>query len=88
MDLLLSVPCIVWGIVILFNSIFKLKKENFKEKFDFIGVGDSSVQSDFLEILFSLISFFPWWIVKGFVIIVGIGFVFLGVLLLNYPIVL
>lgn len=60
MTLFFSVLCIVWGIVILFNSLFKLKKENFKEKFDFIGAGNASAESSLLEILFSLISFFPW----------------------------
>jgi hypothetical protein len=81
MKLFFSVLCILWGIVIIFNSIFKLKKENFKEKLHFLGAGDGSVESSIFEILFSLVTFFPWWIVKGFVIIVGIAFVILGFLI-------
>ncbi|TDK61774.1 hypothetical protein E2K98_12860 [Bacillus salipaludis] len=65
----------------MFNSLFKLKKENFNEKFNFIGAGDASAESSLLEILFSLISFFPWWAIKGFVIIVGIAFVILGIMI-------
>jgi hypothetical protein len=81
MNLFFSVLSILWGIVVIFNSIFKLKRENFKERFDFLGAGDSSAESLIFEILFSLVTFFPWWIVKGFVIIVGIAFVILGVLI-------
>lgn len=82
LSLLIGILSILWGVVILFNTIFKLPKENFKEKFHFISAGDGSIQSDLWEILFSLISFFPWWFVKGFVIIVGIAFVFLGIKLI------
>jgi hypothetical protein len=81
MNLFFSVLCILWGIVVIFNSIFKLKRENFKEKFDFWGAGDGSAESSIFEILFSLVTFFPWWIVKGFVIIVGLAFVIIGVLI-------
>jgi len=81
MNLFFSVLCILWGSLVLFNSIYKLKRENFKEKFNFGGAGDGSVESSFFEILFSLVTFFPWWVVKGFVLVVGLAFVILGVLI-------
>ncbi|PGY06308.1 hypothetical protein [Bacillus sp. AFS031507] len=68
MNLFFSVLCILCGIVVIFNSIFKLKRANFKEKFHFLGAGDGSVESSIFEILFSMVTFFPWWIAKGFVI--------------------
>lgn len=50
MNLFFSVLCILWGIVVIFNSIFKLKRENSKEKFNFWGAGDGSVESSIFEI--------------------------------------
>ncbi|MGF6949033.1 hypothetical protein QF028_001538 [Neobacillus sp. B4I6] len=79
MSLFFGILCVLWGIFILFNSIFKLKKENYKEKY-FIAGGDGSYGSLLLEILFFfLLRFLPWWFVKGFVIMTGITFVFLGI---------
>lgn len=77
LSLFFGILCIIWGIFILFNSIFKLKKEDYKEKYDVTG-GDWSIGSLLLEILFFIMRFLPWWFVKSFVIIIGIAFVYLG----------
>jgi hypothetical protein len=77
MNFVLAILLIVWGGVILFRSIIKLKKEDFKEKRKY-----EAASGLMIEILVSLVDLLPWWIVKGFVILLGIAFIILGLMIL------
>lgn len=75
--LLLGVIIILWGLFVLYFSIFKLKRGNYKEKSP---VGESAFIE--MEFVFRLISRLPWGLIKGFVVVVGISLVACGFIIL------
>lgn len=75
--LLLGIIIILWGLFVLYFSIYRLKKVDYKEKGP---IGESAFIE--MEFVFRLISRLPWQLVKEFVVVVGISFVACGVIIL------
>lgn len=76
--MLLGIIIILWGILVLYFSLFKLKKEDYHKK-------DPVGQSAYIdgELLFRILSLFPWWTVKGTVILIGMLFIILGIFIIQ-----
>ncbi|HHW39232.1 MAG TPA: hypothetical protein GXX18_18760 [Bacillales bacterium] len=68
---------ILWGISILYSSLFKMKKEDYKDK----GVFGVSGYIE-LEFLFSLLHKLPLGVIKGLIVLIGISFIGLGIIVL------
>ena len=69
---------ILWGILVLYSSFFKMKKGEYRDK-DPIGV---SGYVEF-EFLFKLLSRLPYGVVKGFTLFIGVLFVTLGTFIIT-----
>lgn len=69
---------ILWGILVLYSSLFKMKQEDYVNK-GAIGV------SGFIEFefLFRLLSRLPSGVIKGFTLLIGMAFVAFGIVILN-----
>ena len=63
---------IFWGILVLYSSLFKMKKRDYEDK------GGIRVHYIEFEFLFRLLSKFPFGVIKGFTILIGIAFVIFG----------
>lgn len=73
----IGVLLILWGILILYSSLFKMKQEDYKDE-GVIGVSGYIE----LEFLFSLLSRLPSGVIKGFTLLIGISFIALGTVIL------
>jgi len=69
----IGILAITWGIFILYSSLFKMEKKDYKNQSP-IGV---SGYFEF-EFLFRLLSKSPWRIIKSLTILIGLSFVTVG----------
>ncbi|WP_456277554.1 hypothetical protein [Bacillus sp. AK128] len=63
---------IFWGIFVLYSTLFKMTKVDYEDK------GGIRVHYIEFELLFRLLSRFPFGVIKGFTILIGISFVIFG----------
>ncbi|CAI8839302.1 hypothetical protein COK01_08320 [Priestia megaterium] len=77
MGTLIGILAIIWGIFILYSSLFKMKKRDYKNQSP-IGV---SGYFEF-EFLFRLLSKSPWRLIKGLTILIGLSFVTVGTIIM------
>lgn len=75
--LFIGVLFIFWGILVLYSSLFKMKKGDYKDK-GAIGV---SGYVEF-EFLFRLLSRLPSGVIKGFTLLIGFAFVTFGTVII------
>jgi len=68
---------ILWGVMVLYSSLFKMKKEDYKDK----GVFGVSGFIE-LEFLFKFLNRLPLGVVKGFVILIGVSFITSGIVII------
>ena len=74
MNIVLGVILILWGILILYSSIFKMKrKEDYEDDAKFGSSGYIEWES-----LFKLFNKIPYSLAKSFVLIIGTSFVIFG----------
>ena len=74
MNMVLGAILILWGVFILYSSIFKMKRKEDYE--DDARLGSSGFIE--WESLFKLINKIPYSLAKSFVVIIGTSFVILG----------
>lgn len=77
MAIFIGVLLILWGILVLYSSLFKMKQMDYKDK----GVIGVSGYIEF-EFLFRLLSRLPSGVIKGFTLLIGIAFVVFGTVIL------
>jgi len=68
---------ILWGVMVLYSSLFKMKKEDYKDK-SVIGVSGYIE----LEFLFKFLNRLPLGVVKSFIILVGVSFITSGIVII------
>lgn len=74
MKLVVGVLLILWGVIVLFSSLFKMKDKDYKN----LGISGELVW----DALFALLSKFPKRVYKGFVASTGIALIVIGVVVL------
>ncbi|MHC0035298.1 hypothetical protein [Pseudoneobacillus sp. C159] len=72
MALFIGVLFIFWGILVIYSSLFRMKKGDYKDK------GGIRVHYIEFEFLFRLLSRLPFVVIKGFTILIGIAFFIFG----------
>ena len=74
MAIVIGLMLILWGTFILFSSLFRMKRKDYKD----LGI------SGFIEwdLLFKLLGKFPPIVYKSFVLLIGIAFIVLGIVIL------
>ena len=73
----IGILAITWGIFVLFSSLFKMKKKDYKSQ---IPIGVSGYFE--FEFLFRLLSKSPWRLIKGLTILIGLSFVTVGTIIM------
>jgi len=68
---------ILWGVMVLYSSLFKMKKEDYKDK----GVSGVSGYIE-LEFLFKFLNRLPLGVVKSFIILIGVSFITSGIVII------
>jgi hypothetical protein len=68
---------ILWGVMVLYSSLFRMIKEDYKDK-GVIGVSGYIE----LEFLFKFLKRLPLGIVKGFIILIGVSFITFGIIII------
>lgn len=74
MNILLGLMFILWGVLILYSSLWRMKsKEDYKDHTTFNSSGYIEWES-----LFKLVNMMPYRLAKSFVLVIGTSFVVLG----------
>jgi uncharacterized membrane protein HdeD (DUF308 family) len=73
----IGILAIIWGTFILYSSLFRMKKRDYKNQSP-IGV---SGYFEF-EFLFRLLSKSPWRLIKGLTILIGLSLVTVGTIIM------
>ncbi|PER72184.1 hypothetical protein CN492_23125 [Priestia megaterium] len=77
MGTFIGILAIIWGTFILYSSLFRMKKRDYKNQSP-IGV---SGYFEF-EFLFRLLSKSPWRLIKGLTILIGLSLVTVGTIIM------
>ncbi|MCE7792170.1 hypothetical protein K8O68_06995 [Salipaludibacillus sp. CUR1] len=77
MNIAIGALLILWGVIVLYSSLFRMKKEDYKDK-GVIGVSGYIE----LEFLFKFLNRLPLGMVKGFIILIGVSFITFGIVII------
>ncbi|MDY0406943.1 hypothetical protein P5G51_017775 [Virgibacillus sp. 179-BFC.A HS] len=78
MSIFLGCLFIIWGVIIIFSSLIKLREKDYKDKGPLGGSGFIE-----WEFLFRILNGVPYWIVKGIVLFIGLLFIVFGVYIIR-----
>ncbi|MFZ7936177.1 hypothetical protein ACO1D2_00030 [Bacillus thuringiensis] len=73
MENIIAIISLIFGLLILYNSLFKIKFKDYKDP----EAAQRDASMDELGVIFLLI---PWWAKKIFLILLGLFFIFYGFL--------
>ncbi|WP_289140717.1 hypothetical protein [uncultured Brevibacillus sp.] len=77
MTVFIGILLILWGIFIVYASLFRMKKKDLKDQG---AIGASGFFE--LELLLVLTSKLPAGVVKGFILLIGVSFIALGTVMI------